>query len=971
MPHHLQLTAHALACALTRKTVAVGLAVLVLISMSTPPALGRNTDETDTPAYEVLQRRDDRLIVKLPNRLIIIAQEIPTAPVVSVQGWVRTGSIYEQEFIGDGLSHFLEHLVSGGSTSTRTEEESNAILGRIGAQTNAATSLNNVNYYINTTSDNAVHAIDLLSDWLQHSQITDLEYQRERQVIQREFENGRGDPGRIFWRLTQQVRYQQHPARHPTIGYFDDFLEVTRDEIYAFYKRMYVPNNIVFVVAGKINKDEIVRETAARWADAKANDLPEIRFPIEPTVDAPRELTGVANIRRPRVRMAWPGVKLTTEHDYALDLLGGVLGDGESSRLIQEIRDKQKLASTINAYNLSFTWGEGYFGVDAELTPGQVDLKDGQIDPATSYKGQVQTLRKAVIAQIDRVKSDGVTDAELARAKRKVLAGAVYSTQTAQAVASQIASNMLTLGDPDYRTRWVQAIQKITSADIQAAANAVLDHDKLITVVMAPAVGDAPPTEMPRPVDEVDPNADEREGERVTLDNSQSAATFDLLQKASTANITGAEVGEVISHTLPNGMRLLIQRNTLSPSVSIQMYRLGGLLTDMPGQEGVASASASMAMRGTTTRSSDEIHAMIEDLGAELGSASGNNTYYTTAISLREDWPTVMELMADVTLHPTFPQAEWDKIRPLILAGIDRREDSWYGELSSRFRETYFGEGHPWSQLTSGRRDVVASLTADDLKRFHEDHLSASQTVMAVFGDVDPAKVLAEVTRLFADMPERSLAPFVAPDTPQPEAMARQFETKKRLAAVMIGMGPGVSLASEDHAAIEVMARVLSDFPVGWLERELRGTGEGLVYAVWAGQVSGYVPGYFAITFNTRPDAAVESATRAMKLVGRLKTEAIDDATLARAKAAVLSDQFLGSQSNGQRAMEAALAELYGVGEDPTERLLRKVAAIDAAAVQLTAQTYLENPVLVIIANDKLPQEALDAVLPLADPSAE
>jgi len=240
---------------------------LFLLIMVTAGASARAQQTQETP-MTVLDQRQDRLIVTLPNRLIIAAQRVPAAPVVSVQAWVKTGSIYEQEHVGAGLSHFLEHLVSGGTTENRTEARSNALLGRIGAQTNAATSLDNVWYYINTTSEHTDTAIDLLSDWLQHNLVLESEYTRERDVIRSEFKMGDADPGRIFWKLTQRARYDAHPARHPTIGYLDEFLTISRDEIHDFYKRMYVPNNTVFVVAGDIDPRKVVDQVARRWKDA-------------------------------------------------------------------------------------------------------------------------------------------------------------------------------------------------------------------------------------------------------------------------------------------------------------------------------------------------------------------------------------------------------------------------------------------------------------------------------------------------------------------------------------------------------------------------------------------------------------------------------------------------------------------------------------------------------------------------------
>ncbi len=117
---------------------------------------------------------------------------------------------------------------------------------------------------------------------MQRSKIEPAELTREKDVILREFEMGEGEPGRILWKLTQGVRYQAHPARHPTIGYVDEFKKIERDEVYDFYRRMYVPNNLVFVVVGDIERQAVVDQIAKLWSDSAARDLPKLSFPIEP-----------------------------------------------------------------------------------------------------------------------------------------------------------------------------------------------------------------------------------------------------------------------------------------------------------------------------------------------------------------------------------------------------------------------------------------------------------------------------------------------------------------------------------------------------------------------------------------------------------------------------------------------------------------------------------------------------------------
>ena len=157
---------------------------------------------------------------------------------------------------------------------------------------------------------------------MQNSVITEEEYDRERDVIQSEFSMGQGEPNRIFWKLTQQARFAaqpDHPGAHPTIGYLDEFLTVTRDQIYAFYKRMYVPNNMVMVVAGDIDPTEADRRDGASAGPTCPRPTCP-RCPSPPSdgraAAEPVTVEGVAAVSRQRERLLWPGVKLGAEHDF-------------------------------------------------------------------------------------------------------------------------------------------------------------------------------------------------------------------------------------------------------------------------------------------------------------------------------------------------------------------------------------------------------------------------------------------------------------------------------------------------------------------------------------------------------------------------------------------------------------------------------------------------------------------------------
>ena len=905
--------------------------------------------ETESaPGFTVLDERADRVVARLPNRMILVAQSLRTAPVVSVQVWIKTGSLYEQEHVGAGLSHFLEHLISGGSTTNRPESESTATLGRIGAQTNAATSLDTVRYYINTTAAHTTTAIDLLSDWMQNSVITQEEYDRERDVIQSEFSMGQGEPNRIFWKLTQQARFAaqpDHPGAHPTIGYLDEFLTVTRDQIYAFYKRMYVPNNMVMVVTGDIDPRQAVAEMAARWADVPAAELPELSFPapVAQAAAEPVTVEGVAPVSRQRERLLWPGVKLGAEHDFALDLLATVLGGGESSRLVRELRDEQQRVTSISAFNYSAPWGEGFFAVDCELA-----------DPAQS-----EAVRAAVAAQLDRLRVEPVTDAELARVKRSVLARAVMSGQTASGRASELASDVIAAADPDYHARYAAAVQGLTAADLTAAAVALLDPDDASRVVLRPAGTDYEPVVPARPDATAHASAPR---ERVTLDNQRLLSLLKLNLAQEGADATPAELDPPQIRTLSNGLTVIAQRNTAVPAVALQFYTLGGLLADPPGREGLSYATWAMLERGTQVRSANALAEAIEDLGAGLSTASGNNTAYVQASALSDDWPTVLGLIAEVLTQPAFDDDEWQRLRPRLVAGIDRATDSWSGELNAIFRGAYFGD-HPWSQLPEGRRDAVAAFTAEQLQAHHAATLTASSSALAVVGDVDPEEVFAQAQRLFGDLTTgEPVTAWPAPPTAEPGL--RVSQTPKPVAAVKVGYGPGITRDDPDFPAVQVLSRVLGDFPAGWLQQELRGRDGGLVYASGAGAQVGLVPGNFAMIFNAQDTTVTEALRRTVATADRARKEVVSDADLARAKSKVLSSTFQARQSNADLASGMALDLLYGIDDPTGAAFLAAVEAIDAKQLRAVARRRLTGPpVGVLITGSELDEDELKAIV--------
>src|SRR4051795_6289933 len=192
----------------------------------------------------------------LPNGLTIIVQEDRSAPVASVQAWCGTGSVDENEHLGAGLSHILEHMLFKGTKTS----PANAIAQKIqnvGGYINAYTSFDRTVYWIDAPKDGVPVALDVLADAMMNSTLPVEEYAKEQEVIRREFAMGMDDPDRMAGQLLFATAYQLHPYRVPVIGHLEVFNQPSHEQLMSYYKSRYVPNNLTFVIVGDVDAEAV------------------------------------------------------------------------------------------------------------------------------------------------------------------------------------------------------------------------------------------------------------------------------------------------------------------------------------------------------------------------------------------------------------------------------------------------------------------------------------------------------------------------------------------------------------------------------------------------------------------------------------------------------------------------------------------------------------------------------------------
>ena len=854
-------------------------------------AVPPQTDPAPRRYTAVRQLPNQVTLAALDNGLTVIVQEHHVAPVATVRCFVKnTGSAFEAENLGAGLSHLVEHVVSGGTTTKRSEDEIERIVDRFGGATNAFTSTHMTGYFINCPARNVMEAIELVADSMQHCTLDPEEFDREMRVVRQEAADGEVNRRRVQWNLLTQTMYTLHPIRHPVLGYVDVLNRMTRETAVDFYRERYVPNNLIFVVVGAVDTDEVLEQVAAQWAGTPRGSETLIPLPEEPQQLAPREVVREMDGAGYDFAIAWPTVELSHPDLYALDVAAYILTEGDSSRLARRLKHEKPLVLSVGSASYTPHFARGFFAVFTSAQPDTWEEAAGE-----------------VVRAVYRLRDELVRPEELSTAKNQKAAELVFGAQTAQQAADRLGRNYLATGDPLFDHHYIEQIQKVTAEQVRAVARRYFVPERLNRAIIAPPGG----------------------GPRAEVDAAE-----------------GHE-DDVRLVRLDNGLRVLVKRHTHLPMVNMQAFTLGATLVDTEETAGRAALLGAMLDKGTPSRSAHEIADYFDSIGGRFGTRAGRNTVYASATVLRDDFEQALEVFAECITQPTFPDEEFATVHRRTLGAIDRRADNPRAEVFEVFHGAVPADS-PYRLLQDGTRETVEPLTPADLRAYHEAYFVPQNMIVTVFGDVEIDEALDRVRRHFGAM--RPAPDFQPVDFDRPnqlaETIVRHKQTAKDTGMVLVGY-PGIGILDrEDHAALSVLDAIMSGYryPGGWLHNELRGA--GLVYYVHAFQLTGPAPGYFAILAQTHPDQIDEVLARIDANVERALEGRISEDEFRTAQERIIALHAQENTTIEDQAMQAALDELYGLGYDYEQTFEERIQAVTPDDVVRVARRVFGNRIV-------------------------
>jgi len=663
---------------------------------------------------------------RLANGLRVLTVPDPGSDTTTVHIAYLVGSRHEG-YGEKGMAHLLEHLLFKGSKRhPNVKEEFNSR----GARWNGTTSNDRTTYFetFAATAANLDWALGMEADRMVNSFVAKKDLDAEMTVVRNEFEMGENNAGSVLFQRMQQLAFPWHNYGNAIIGQRADIERVPIDNLQAFYRTWYQPDNAVLILGGKFDETKALERVAHYFgAIAKPRRKLPSFYTEEPTQDGEREVTLRRVGENPIVSTLYR-VPAGHHPDYpAIDVLTNVLGDVPSGRLHRALVQKGLAAHAWGAERGLHDPGFVYFGASLP--------KDGKLDPA----------REALIATVEGLKSDPIRAEEVERA-RTALLNDFEKTQLDTGAYVRALSEFAAIGDWRLFFLYRERLKKVALADVQRVAEHYLKPANRVLGTFIPT--DAPERADIPPSQEWQAALDAFKGESQGV---RLGEAFDPSPK----NIES----RVVRKNLSNGIQAaLLPKTTRGGRVIATLTLHWGDEKTLTDREVACSFAGGMLMRGTQKKSRAEIKDAFEKLNASV-SLGGDGASIEVR---RESLLPTLRLVAEVLREPAFSAAEFDELKRSALSGAEaqRTDPSAQASLQLARHLSLYPKGHPnYTPDVEERIEWLRAATLEDAVGCYRGLFGATGAEFSAVGEFDPDELARAVDELFGDW--RTPSPFV------------------------------------------------------------------------------------------------------------------------------------------------------------------------------------------------------------------
>ncbi len=837
----------------------------------------------------------DTVLQRLSNGLTVLIMEDHRFPLVATRLYVHAGSAYESANDA-GISHVLEHMVFKG-----TEKRPKGILSRqieeAGGYINAATSFDYTVYITDMPKSQWQLGMDVVRDMAFHPTLDATELEAEKQVVLAELKRGEDSPNSVLFQTAHTKALRGTPYAHPIIGFENTIQNITVEAMRAYIKRLYQPQNMLLVVVGDIQAQEVLAEAEQQFA-AYANTS---QLTVPQPIDAQNLSAGTPQItikegpwNKVYFSAVFPAPSFNEYQSITLDMLAQVLGGDDTSMLYRKYKYEQQLVDSISAYNASFE-RLGMFGISAVL----------DADKLTSFWDEL-------IRDLAALSETAFTQEELDRARLNLEDGFYTAKETLSGLTSKVGFFQFMGQGEQGEINYIEALQTVDQASLQQALTTWLKPENISYSLLTP---------------KETKNTD-------ALQQSLEAtlhAHWPANKKDSKHADAAKEEPSIID--LGQGRTVVVLPDSTLPYVSASLRFSGGDALLSPQEQGLSSLTARVLTTGTKTQDASAINAYLADRAASLGAFSGRTMFGINMQGPSRFSKDLFTLMGEVLVQPSFTEKEVAREITSQIASIHQNEDSPFGLLFRKIPPFLFpGSVYGYEQL--GQESYLKNVTPKAVAEYWERQ-KIRPWVLAVSGDVDKDEVVAFAKNL--PVPTHDKVVVLEPTWGSDKALTLPMPNRAQAHLMLIFKT--IPETSKDTPALQVLEAVLGGMG-GPLFTELRDK-QGLGYTVAVLNQQNEDTGYMMFYIGTDPDKLDQAEEAFIKVLTEEAAILQPPKALQRGINQIEGDYYRTHQSLASRSGEAAFLTLTGRPLSYAKDQLQKARQVTPDMLRTLMRTYL------------------------------
>ena len=864
---------------------------------------------------------------KLDNGLEVILSEDHRLPLVAVNLWYHVGPANETAG-RTGFAHLFEHMMFEGSKHVPGSSHFHFLEAAGATDINGTTDFDRTNYFETLPSNQLELALWLESDRMGYlpDKLDQANLSNQQDVVRNE--RRQTTENTPYGIAEEAIFHNLFPHGHPyyadVIGSHADIQAARLEDVRNFFKLYYAPNNASLAIVGDIAPAKVRQLVEKYFGPLKSGpEVPRVKV-TTPPISPERRVIVQDNVQLPRVYLAWLTSPIFKPGDAEADIAASVLGGGKSSRLYKKLVYEKQLALDVAVEQQSLML-ESVFQVQATARPG--------VKP--------EDLEKAINEELDAFRASGPTAEELTRAVNGIETGTISRLELFDGVANLFNRYNHYLGTPDFLAGDMARYENATRESVQVFAEGQLNPNHRVVVYAVSGKPDLGP-EVPTPTAEAK-DTTKAGGEPVNED----ASWREKPPAPGSARPLHLPVPEQFK--LSNGLTVLYSERPGLPLVAASLVFRRGSGANPIDHPGLAGFTARMLQQGTTTRSATQIADRAADLGTGILTRATIDASRIGTASLTRNFPDILELLADVALHPTFPQSEIDRVRSERLAALVREKDEPFAVATRVYSAALYGPKYTYGYPEIGTADSLKAVTRDDLLRFWQQNYLPSDAALIVTGNIKLAELKPLLEKQFAGW-KPGIAPAPNMGTPEPsDAKLILVDRPNAPQTTLIFFSLGVARSAPDYPQLEVMNSDLGGLFSSRINMNLR---EEHGYTYGAGSFFNYhvAPGPFIVYSDVRTDATAPATTEIFKELRRMRDTLMSPEELKLAKDS--SAQSLPGRFEHGSEAAGTFAELYvyQLPLDYFSLLPARLNAVTAEQAQAAAQKYIQLDKITVLA---------------------